>query len=271
MNKKSVDKSQFGDFQTPEALAFTIVEILKKNHKLTPSVIIEPSCGKGSFIKAVSDGFPGVKILGYDINHDYICEAKTTLLNSSNADQISLDVADFFELDWKSIISELSGFILVIGNPPWVTSSELGILKSENLPTKSNFQNRRGIEAITGSGNFDISEWMLLRHVEWLSTRTGAIAVLCKYSVARKVMRHIMNGSNPSYVGHIYPIDTKAHFNACVEACLFVLITGRGNNDCDIYESLNSTTPSRVIGARGDDIVNNVALRDFVWVKVQFP
>lgn len=255
---KSVDKWQYGDFQTPDELAHTVVKTLKRNHQLTPSVIIEPSCGKGAFIRAAIDGFNDAKILGFDINDNYISEAKLSLIKHSNTNQVLLEKADFFTVDWEAIISDQSGFILVIGNPPWVTSSELGILNSENIPDKSNFQNRRGIEAITGSGNFDISEWMLLRHVDWLSKRKGAIAVLCKYAVARKVMRQIMSSYNPLFFGHIYPIDAKAYFNASVEACLFVLITGSGNSDCDIYGGLDSKMPSRVIGARAGFIVNDI-------------
>ncbi|MEI6066442.1 MAG: hypothetical protein WCP96_03830 [Methylococcaceae bacterium] len=97
-----------------------------------------------------------------------------------------------------------------------------------------------------------------MRHVDWLSKRKGAIAVLCKYAVTRKVMRQIMNSYNPLYFGHIYPIDAKAYFNASVEAYLFVLITGSGNSDCDIYDGLDSKMPSRVIGARAGFIVNDI-------------
>jgi hypothetical protein len=258
MAGKSVDKWQYGDFQTPDVLARAVVQTLKRNHQLTPSVIIEPSCGKGAFIRAAIDGFNDAKILGFDINDTYISEAKLSLNHYGNTRQIRLEKADFFTVDWETLISNQSGFILVIGNPPWVTSSELGILNSENSPDKSNFQNRRGIEAITGSGNFDISEWMLLRHVDWLSKRKGAIAVLCKYAVARKVMRQIMSSNKPLYVGHIYPINAKAYFNASVEACLFVLIAGDGNSDCDIYEELDAIKPSRVIGARAGFIVNDI-------------
>jgi hypothetical protein len=258
MASKTIDKWQYGDFQTPDVLAHAVVAVLKRNHKLTPSVIIEPSCGKGAFIRAVIDEFSDAKILGFDINHQYISEAKSSVFKYDNTDRVFLEEADFFNVDWETIISEQSGFILVIGNPPWVTSSELGTLNSNNTPDKSNFQHRRGIDAITGSGNFDISEWMLLRHVDWLSKKEGAIAVLCKHSVARKVMRQIMRDINPLYFGHIYPIDAKAHFNASVEACLFVLIKGKGNSDCDIYDGLDSIIPSRIIGVRDGLIVNNV-------------
>jgi hypothetical protein len=255
---KSIDKWQYGDFQTPDILAHAVVKTLKQNHKLIPSVIIEPSCGKGAFIRASIDGFDGAKILGFDINDSYISEAKLSLIKHRDTNQVFLETADFFAVDWETIISVQSGFVLVIGNPPWVTSSELSVLNSENTPDKSNFQNRRGIEAITGSGNFDISEWMLLRHVDWLSKRNGAIAVLCKYAVARKVMRQIMSSYKPLFFGHIYPIDAKAYFNASVEACLFVLIKGSGNADCDIYKGLDSKIPYRVIGARAGFIVNDI-------------
>ena len=36
-------------------------------------------------------------------------------------------------------------------------------LASPNLPSKSNFQNRKGLDAVTGKANFDISEWMLIQ------------------------------------------------------------------------------------------------------------
>ncbi len=258
MANKSINKWQYGDFQTPDILAHAVVQVLKRNHNIAPSVIIEPSCGKGAFIRAAMNGFDDAKILGFDIRNDYIYEAKKALASFKNTSRVFLNTTDFFAVNWEKIISEQPGFILVIGNPPWVTSSDLGIINSDNLPEKSNFQNRRGIEAITGSGNFDISEWMLLRHIDWLSKRKGAIAILCKYSVARKVMRQIMSSANPLYLGHIYPIDAKEHFNASVEACLFVLIAGSGNSDCDIYEGLDSIKPSRIIGARNGIIVNNV-------------
>jgi len=256
--KKTLDKWQYGDFQTPDELARKVVATLKQNHGLKPSVIIESSCGKGAFIRAADEGFNDSKILGFDINKDYVADAKASIAYRKNANTVSLQEADFFNTDWAKIIAEQSGYILIIGNPPWVTSSELGLLNSANLPEKSNFQNRRGIEAITGSGNFDISEWMLLQHVKWLSKREGAIALLCKYSVARKVMRQVRKESGLRFFGHIYPIDAKAYFGAAVEACLFVLTTDNGNTDYEVYKNLDSKKPSHVIGERAGLIVSDV-------------
>jgi hypothetical protein len=160
--------------------------------------------------------------------------------------------SDFFETNWQALVSKFSGYVLVIGNPPWVTSSELSVLNSQNLPSKSNFQNRRGIEAITGSGNFDISEWMLLKYIEWLSERGGTIAILCKYSVARKVIRQTRKKSGSKFSTCIYLIDAKFHFGASVEACLFVLsITDIvDNSDCKVYKDLRSREIFDLIGER---------------------
>lgn len=87
---------------------------------------------------------------------------------------------DFFGEDWKENLARSAGSkVFVIGNPPWVTNSELGQLGSQNLPEKTNFQGLRGFDARTGKSNFDIAEWMLMRLVEALPSE-GVLAVLCK-------------------------------------------------------------------------------------------
>jgi hypothetical protein len=258
MVSKSSDKWQFGDFQTPIDLARTVVKTLKDNHGIAPDVVIEPTCGKGAFVRASYEGFQHSKIVGFEINPLYVDEANRLLDEASAKDRAIIKRADFFNTDWAGILSDFKGFILVIGNPPWVTSSELGLLNSKNLPEKSNFQNRKGIEAITGSANFDISEWMLLQHIQWLSEREGAIAFLCKYSVARKVMRQVRQNTKHRFFGHVYPIDAKTFFGASVDACLFVLTTDAGDADFEIYEYLGASKPSRLIGERSGFIVNDL-------------
>ena len=256
MTKKTLDKWQFGDFQTPIELANKVTQILKEKHKIEPNVIIEPSCGKGSFIKAAIDHYPNASVIGFDINPSYINQT-LALIHNKQA-QVKIKVGDFFSLDWNNILDGIKGRILIIGNPPWVTSSELGLINSKNLPEKSNFQNRRGIEAITGSGNFDISEWMLLQHAKWLAKRDGTIALLCKYSVARKVMRQIRQNEKHIFFGHIYKINAKRYFKANVEACLFVLTKEAGNDDCEVYENLDAKEASYVIGERDGFVVKNI-------------
>ena len=257
---KSLEKWQFGDFQTPDELAQEVVMTLKRNHQILPEVIIEPSCGRGAFIRASLNGFIHSTVIGLDINKRHVEDANLSISEYLNSDNATIYQSDFFNTDWKSLISNLPGNILIVGNPPWVTSSELSILNSQNLPSKSNFQNRRGIEAITGSGNFDISEWMLLQYAEWLSDREGTIAVLCKYSVARKVLRQVKKKSGDRFSVCIYSIDAKAYFRASVEACLCILSTTISSNiDCEVYESLSSEKASYLIGERDGSIVRDTS------------
>ena len=258
MPKKSINKWEFGDFQTPDYLAEKIINVLKRFHNIDPDIIIEPTCGKGAFIRASYKEFKRSKILGFEINPDYIAEAKKALGTVVQWSRVKIKETDFFHTDWEEIISQNNGYILVIGNPPWVTSSRLSLLNSQNLPEKSNFQNRKDIEAITGLANFDISEWMLLQHIKWLSKREGTIALLCKYAVARKVMRQVRQNVEHRFFGYIYLVNAKRYFNASVEACLFVLTTDAGNTDCEVYESLDSLLPYQVIGERDGYIVSNV-------------
>lgn len=258
MATKSVNKWQYGDFQTPIALAQKAVDILKNNHNIDPDIVIEPTCGKGAFVKAAYEGFEHANILGFEINKEYVDEANLFTSTLSDSERISVKEADFFNTDWDKVLSNLTGYILIIGNPPWVTNSELSILDSKNIPEKSNFQNRKGIDAITGSGNFDISEWMLLQHVNWLSKRNGAVAFLCKYAVARKVMKQITKNADYHFTGHIYPIDAKANFNASVEACFFILTTDNGSANCKIYKNIDASLPSHIIGERDGFIVNDI-------------
>ncbi|MDD9856458.1 MAG: N-6 DNA methylase [Gammaproteobacteria bacterium] len=258
MAGKSTDKRQYGDFQTPVGLARKVVDVLKRNHRIDPDVIIEPTCGKGSFIIASCEEFKRADIVGFEINAEYVRETRSSLKNVAAKSRVTVNQGDFFHLDWKTILSELSGHVLIIGNPPWVTNCELSVLNSQNLPEKSNFQNRTGIESITGSANFDVSEWMLLQHVDWLSKREGTIAFLCKYAVARKVLRQVGLREKRRFFGHVYPIDAKAYFNVSVEACLFVLTTDFGNADCEVYDSLDGARPSHKIGERDGFIVSNI-------------
>lgn len=110
---------------------------------------------------------------------------------------------------------------------------------------ESNHQNRRGIEAITGSASFDISEWMLLQFSKWLPPQTGILAILCKDSVARKVFYQIKQKNNQAFSADIYLIDAKLHFHVSVNACLFVFRhESSGDGKCHLYPSLNAQMPS---------------------------
>jgi SAM-dependent methyltransferase len=259
MSKKKEKKVwEFGDFQTPDNLAAEATRILHDLH-FEPKTIIEPTCGRGSFLLAAIRAFPQVaQVVGVDINKTYLNHLKRQLDHEPTHPKVTLKHADFFSLEWIDIVKELPEPILVLGNPPWVTSSELGALDSSNLPEKSNFQKRRGFDAITGKSNFDISEWMILQYLQWLKARHGFIAVLCKTAVARKVLTHAWKHAERLTSSRIYLIDAMKYFGASVDACFFIMEVGdSGTQECQLYDSLWETKPARRFGYRDGILASN--------------
>ena len=260
MARKSKHKWEFGDFQTPPELADQAMSILPRLG-IKPKSIVEPTCGKGAFLLAASKRFPSAKkVIGVDINSDHLREAKASASRSGvRADFIR---ADFFSVDWTQLIDALTEPILVVGNPPWVTSSELATLNSRNLPAKSNFQKLSGFDAKTGKSNFDISESMLLKNLAWLRHKRGVIAVLCKTAVARKILSFAWKSNYGIKSAKVFRIDALKHFEASVDACFFVLdASSEGTSkDCDVYGDFASTKPSSVIGFHDNTILADVSL-----------
>ena len=129
----------------------------------------------------LSDGFRLCReALGVDINPSYVARAQSAVSERGHADRAEIRAGDFFLIDWRAVLDTLPEPLLVIGNPPWVTNAELGALGGRNLPAKSNFQSRSGLDAMTGKSNFDISEWMLIKLLESLSGRRATLAIYRK-------------------------------------------------------------------------------------------
>lgn len=214
-------KKEYGDFQTPDHLAKKVVTLVGKLFG-TPQVVIEPTAGLGAFLQAASDHWGDrSNYIGYEINGTYVNRARARLVGR----RTQIHQCDFFNEDWKRHLASLSHRrILVLGNPPWITNSDLGQLGGKNLPAKSNSLGLRGFDARTGKSNFDIAEWMLIRLLEALPP-DGAMAMLCKTMTARKVLRHFWKRDEGREDARLFIIDAKAHFDVAVDACLFY-VTG---------------------------------------------
>jgi len=181
---------EFGDFQTPLILAQKIISKIVNLDDYEK--IIEPTCGIGTFIIAcLTQNINKSKIEGWEINPNHVTSANQIISNTVNEKVEIVKEQDFFEIDWVNFKKENSNKILFLGNPPWITNSELSKLFSNNLPDKCNFQKFKGIEALTGKSNFDISEWMIIQLLEYISGSSSAIAFLIKTSVARKLFKYI--------------------------------------------------------------------------------
>jgi hypothetical protein len=258
MNEKTRNKKEFGDFQTPDYLAEEVCQKLIELGIVADN-IIEPTCGVGGFVISAVKSYPKSKVYGFEINCGYIETLKSRLeqLPGASAEIIQ---SDFFSTDWKEVISKISGSILILGNLPWVTNSTQGSLGSENVPLKNNFQNFKGLDAITGKANFDISEWMLLENMSWFENRAGMIAMLIKTAVARKTIAHAEKNKASLVGAKIYKINAKAAFDASVEACLLVLEFDPKkpkSYDYSIFESLTSDEHTK-IGHRDGLTISNL-------------
>jgi hypothetical protein len=194
-------------------------------------------------------------IFGVEINPDYARTAKSTISDS----RVRIFEGDFFQLDWSVVLEQSKGPWLIIGNPPWITSSALSVLSSTNMPEKENRQKFSGVEAITGKSNFDISEWMLLRYMEWLKGKEFAIAVLCKVTVARKLLAFAWASGIDLVESRIYHIDAELHFDVSVDACLFIIRSGGGifSHECALYKNLDAEHPSNIISFIDGKIIKN--------------
>src|SRR5665213_422614 len=176
--------TEYGDFQTPIELALRICRLLAANGH-APKFVLEPTCGVGGFVEASSVMWPGAKLLGVEINPEYVAEAARRLSGKAMILQ-----GDFFTFDWNELLERQLQPMLVVGNLPWVTNAKVGSMGGSNLPEKSNFKNHKGFDALTGKSNFDISEWMLIQMLSWFAGREITIALLCKTAVARKALIH---------------------------------------------------------------------------------
>lgn len=255
--KRSNKTIEFGDFQTPLVLAHSVCRVLA-GRGLSPASVMEPTCGVGNFLVAALEEFPTIRsAVGVDINPSYVRSANAAITQKEFADKTRVVCGDFFDLDWPALLGELPDPLLVIGNPPWVTNARLSVLDSANLPQKSNFQRRRGLDAITGKANFDISEWMLIRLLDWLNGRRTVLAVLCKAAVARKALSHAWKAGVAIKSSVMYIIDAEQSFGASVEACLLVceLSPGCLDRDVRVYSSLEGGDEATVLGYRDGRLI----------------
>jgi hypothetical protein len=237
-------KIEYGDFQTPLALATRICRKLA-DLGIAPQVIIEPTCGRGAFVMAAFEAFTQQpQILGFEINPQYLTELRCELASRDKLPRVSLQQADFFAFDWQSLFATLKEEVLLLGNLPWVTNAVQGLLSSRNLPEKSNFQGQKGLDALTGKSNFDISEWMLMRLLEPLRQRAGYAAFVCKVSVARKILSWMRNTHFAVQRAAIYRIDAARYFGVSVETCLLYLHFGGASklNSYEVFADLDSET-----------------------------
>jgi len=260
-------KKELGDFQTPLSLARRVTSLISEDVSHV-GTIVEPTCGLGAFLQATAELFGNLpNYWGFDLNADYINAARAAL-SRIGPSKATIEMRDFYAVNWHKFLSEQHGPLLIIGNPPWITNAGMGVIGGSNLPAKSNFQGHGGFAAKTGKANFDISEWMLMRLLEALQGTEAAIGMLCKTATARKVLKHAWINGLDAGPSSLHLIDAAREFGVSVDACLLYTHTGTGATEstATVYRTLSFDEPLQTFGLFAGELVSDIdayrALRD---------
>lgn len=236
---------EYGDYQTPVFFAEEVLKCLKNNLQIEADVIVEPTCGQGNFLVGAHKIYPKSELYGIEINPEYVEIARNSTPSAT------IFQGDLFEFDFDLIPNGKHRNMLVVGNPPWANNSTLSSLRSGNLPLKTNFKGLKGIDAITGSANFDICEYMLLDIIRQFASTETVIALLCKTIVSRNVIKEMRRTEVPYMWAKTFNFDSKKIFNISADACLFVIKLGKKKTDEEMCQVYNFDNPDKEISRFG--------------------
>ncbi len=262
----STNNREWGDIQTPKDTTDKICAFLKKL-KIFPDLVIEPTYGTGNFILSSLEHFPNIKkIYGIEFHKNYEWSFKSKLLfmflnSKKSAPEIELFNEDIFNHTFD--VENFKNFkrILILGNPPWVTNTELSFSKSSNLPDKSNFKKLKGIDAITGKSNFDLAEYIILQLLEIFSDFDGELVMLCKNTVIKNLVKELPNYTFKISNMRSISIDSQEIFHKSVDASLLFIKLGTKTSDyiCNEISFENPLQIKRTYGWVGSNFVSNVS------------
>ncbi|MEW6097018.1 MAG: methyltransferase [bacterium] len=258
-----------GDFQTPIYLTDKICKYLVDTG-FAPDIVIEPTCGEGNFVISAIKIFPALKyIYCIDVQSKYEWLFKLNILKLSFAQNLPAKIEfwrdNIFEHRlshrFKKLLNAEGKRLLILGNPPWVTCSKLSVLNSNNLPIKANIKHHKGIDAITGKGNFDIAENIILRVIQQLCDKKGKIAMLCKSSVIKNIVKDIPNLNLKISNIQAMLIDAKREFNINAEGALLVAdINIDGEGFCSVSSLYEPNIQLRKYGWLDNKFVSDIEL-----------
>ena len=109
------EKKNAGIFFTPPSCVQRIVALLRDCVSVTIHSILEPSCGSGEFITALSRAYPHANITGIEF-HPHIYKAVSKALTRTGV--VRIQHGDFLKYDAATTTSAIPPD-LIIGNPPY--------------------------------------------------------------------------------------------------------------------------------------------------------
>lgn len=252
------DKKNLGDFQTPLLFTEKVLKIIKSKRS-SRNIVFEPNAGLGSFLISASKIFPKAKLIGVDINNDYLEKARSNLPE----DRTLLINKSIFDFDYNNTFS-IEDKILIVGNPPWVTNSQTSSHETPNVPLKRNVKNLNGLEALTGSANFDITEYILLDLMSNLTKNNYEMAMLCKVSVAYNLIQEVYRRDYDLNIVELYSFSAKEVFNVNTDACMiYVRRENKASNDwngkASFYDINNPNEVIKTVGFRDNKFYTNLS------------
>lgn len=259
-------QTEFGDFQTPPALAAAICAALAARG-LNPATVLEPTCGDGHFLAAAAYTWPTARRIGLEIDPTHADRAR----HLDPAAEIHL--ADAFTTDWTALLAPLPTPLLILGNPPWITSAGIAAIGGHNRPARTKTTHLTGLDALLGPSNFDVSEWLTRKLLAALAPLAAAhrpahLALLLKTATIRRTCAHHFRHGPPLAEARQHRIDARTHFAAAIDAALFVTRLAPPDTPptthCLTHPSLDAP-PDGAIGWRDDHLVADPAAYDRAW------
>ena len=236
-----------GDYQTPETFAHAICHYLYHDRGLRPTAVLEPTCGLGHLLQA-SMVFDASQYVGIELNAEYC----TTCRNALTDPRVTIHNTDIFGFSTKKLFSAtaLNGPILILGNPPWVTSATLSALGATQPPKQSAAsQGLQGIAALTGESNFDLATAIIMQLIHEYSDSQTYVAMLCKTSVARKVFQELKRLQISFKQCDLLEFDARKVFGIDAHACLLLIELDHdaisSPNSCTVYDWQPPQAPQR--------------------------
>ena len=260
-------KRELGDFQTPVELARVLVDDIWRRRPFDR--VLEPTCGVGGFLRACAElPEPPSELIGIELQEAYVGEAAEALGQAkTRGTKTHLIAGDIFQLNLSTALpwQPGAGTTLVVGNPPWVTSSDLGGTDSSGRVPRSNIERLSGLDALTGAANFDIAEAIWLKLLSELAHLRPTIALLCKQSVAHRLLRVCSQLKLPISGARLTEIDAAHWFGIHADACFFELDVGTESPSvlsADVYESPGCLAAKRRLGLINDGLVSDLNAYD---------
>lgn len=120
-----------------------------------------------------------------------------------------------------------------------------------------------GLEAITGKGNFDIGEYIILLMLNIFSKYNGHLAMLAKNSVIKNLIYDLPKTNYKINDIVALNIDTKKHFDVSVDASLFKCTfkpTNKVSFTCKVSSIVSPTAIENEFGWVGNKFVSNITI-----------